>query len=210
MTAVDEDTVQFTLDVPDRLFLINGILSIISPEAYEQLGAAQFNSQPVGTGAFQFVEWLPEDHLTLEANPDYYVEGVPGLPGIHFMNYADSNTAALAYRANEVDFLFAFPTGQLTALKTEFAEEYNELPGLHVRYFGFDMVDGYLPKAARASGFNYALDRATALDIAAEGARFPSTSASSCRRAHRPGPLYDSTSNARRNCGRSRFPNGEG
>ena len=29
--ALDEDTVQITLEVPDRLFLINGILSIISP-----------------------------------------------------------------------------------------------------------------------------------------------------------------------------------
>jgi ABC-type transport system substrate-binding protein len=212
--ALDEDTVQITLEVPDRLFLINGILAIISPEAYEQLGAAQFNSQPVGTGAFQFVEWLPEDHLTLAANPDYYVEGVPGIPGIHFMNYADSNTAALAYRANEVDFLFAFPTGQLTALKGEFAEEYNELPGLHVRYFGFDMVDGYLAdKPLVRQAFNYALDRETAWDIVAEGARFPATLGMlvPSMPASTPSTLYEfNLERAAELLTEAGFPNGEG
>lgn len=174
--ALDEDTIQITLDVADRLFLINGMISILSPEAYEQLTQAGFNNQPVGTGAFQFVEWLPENRLTLEANPDYYLEGMPGVAGINFMNYADSNTAALAYRANEVDFLFAFPTGQLTALKNEFAEEYHEQPGLHIRYFGFDMKDGYLAdKPLVRQAFNYALDRETAWNIVAEGARFPAT-----------------------------------
>lgn len=214
VTAVDEDTVQITLEVADRLFLINGIISILSPEAYEQLGAAQFNSQPVGTGAFQFVEWLPEDHLTLAANPDYYVEGVPGLPGIHFMNYADANTAALAYRANEVDFLFAFPTGQLNALKTEFAEEFNEQPGLHVRYFGFDMVDGYLAdKPLVRQAFNYALDRVTAWDIVAEGARFPATLGMlvPSMPASTPSTLYDfNMERAAELLTEAGFPNGEG
>lgn len=174
--AVDEDTVVITLEVPDRLFLINGMISIISPEAYEQLGATRFNNQPVGTGAFQFVEWLPQDHLTIAANPDYYIEGVPGIPGVHFVNYPDANTATLAYRQNEVDFLFAFPTGQLTALLSEFADEVNELPGLHLRYFAFDMKDGYLAdKPLVRQAFNYALDRVTAWDILAQGARFPAT-----------------------------------
>jgi ABC-type transport system substrate-binding protein len=214
LEVVDERTFRITLEVPDRLFLVNGIISIISPEAYEQLGAERFNNQPVGTGAFQFVEWLPEDHLTLEANPDHYIEGVPGVAGVHFINYADANTAALAYRANEVDFLFAFPTGQLNALKTEFAEEFNEQPGLHVRYFGFDMEDGYLAdKPLVRQAMNYALDRVTAWDIVAEGARFPATLGMlvPSMPASTPSTLYDfNLERAAELLVEAGYPNGEG
>lgn len=212
--VIDSSTIEFTLSVPDRLFLINGIISIISPEAYEQLGADKFNNQPVGTGAFQFVEWLPQDHLTLAANPDYYVEGQPGVAGITFINYADANTAALAYRANEVDFLFAFPTGQLNALKSEFAEEANQLAGLHLRYFGFDMEDGYLAdKPLVRQAFNYALDRVTAWDIVAEGARFPATLGIlvPSMPASTPSTLYEfNLEKAAELLAEAGFPNGEG
>lgn len=214
LEVIDEDTFRITLEVPDRLFLINGMVAIISPEAYEQLGAERFNNQPVGTGAFQFVEWLPEDHLTLEANPDYYIEGMPGVPGVRFINYGDANTAALAYRANDVDFLFAFPTGQLTALKNEFAEEANQLPGLHLRYFGFDMVDGYLAdKPLVRQAFNYALDRVTAWDIVAEGARFPATLGMlvPSMPASTPATIYEfDLEKAAAKLAEAGYPNGEG
>src|SRR5690606_1217817 len=131
------------LSAPDRLFLINGMISITSPEAHEELGE-DINNVAVGTGPFQFVEWLREDRLVLEANPDYYIDGLPKTDGIRFINYGDPNTALLDYRENNLDFLFSFPSGQRQSIIDEFGEEFNEEPGLHVRYWGFNMVDGVL------------------------------------------------------------------
>jgi peptide/nickel transport system substrate-binding protein len=173
LKVLDKYTLQITLDAPDRLFLINGMVSITSPVAYEQLGEA-INNKAVGTGPFRFVEWLRQDRLVLEANPDYWKPGVPKVDGIRFINFGDANTALLAYRENEIDFLFSFPDGQRAAVISEFADDFNEKPGLHVRYWGFNMNNGFFaenPLVRKA--FSHALDRETAWTILAEGARFP-------------------------------------
>lgn len=171
--ALDNYTVQITLEAPDRLFLINGMIQITSPVAYEQLGE-RINNVAVGTGPFQFVEWLRQDRLVLEKNPDYWMPDLPKVDGIRYINFGDANTALLAYRENEIDFLFAFPTGQRAAIIEEFPDDFNEKPGLHLRYWGFNMNNGFFaenPLVRQAVA--HALDRETAWDILAEGARFP-------------------------------------
>jgi ABC-type transport system substrate-binding protein len=171
--AVDDYTVAITLREPNRLFLINGMVSIFSPEAYEELGDG-VNSTPVGTGPYQFVEWRRDDRLILEANPDYYIDGLPRNPGIIFINYPEANTALLDYREGNLDFLFAFPTGQRQAIIDEFTEEFEERPGLHQRYWGYNMESGFLAdKPLLRQAFHHALDKDTAWTVIAEGARFP-------------------------------------
>lgn len=173
LEVVDDYTFRITLSQPDRLFLINGMISIVSPEAYMQLGEDVINT-PVGTGPYRFVEWRRQDTLILEANPDYYMEGLPNNAGVRFINYGDENTALLDYREGNLDFLFSFPSGQRQSIIDEFGAEFNEKPGLHIRYWGFNMETGFLseqPLVRRALA--HALDRVTAWDILAEGARFP-------------------------------------
>lgn len=173
LEVLDDYTFKITLSQPDRLFMINGMISIVSPEAYMQLGDDVTNT-PVGTGPYQFVEWRRQDTLVLEANPDYYVEGLPMNNGIRFINYGDENTALLDYREGNLDFLFSFPSGQRQVIIDEFGDEFNEQPGLHIRYWGYNMETGFLseqPLVRRALA--HALDRETSWDILAEGARFP-------------------------------------
>lgn len=173
LEVVDDYTFRITLAQPDRLFLINGMISITSPEAYAELGE-DFNDTPVGTGPYQFVEWLRQDRVVLEANPDYWQEGLPMNAGIRFINYGDPNTALLDYREGNLDFLFNFPTGQRQAIIDEFGDEFTTQPGYHIRYWGYNMEDGYLadkPLVRRALA--HALDRETAWNVFEEGARFP-------------------------------------
>jgi peptide/nickel transport system substrate-binding protein len=173
LQVIDDYTFQITLSAPDRLFLVNGMISITSPEAYTELGE-DFNTTPVGTGPYRFVEWLREDHLTLAANEDYYLEGLPKNDGVEFINYGDENTALLDYREDNLDFLFSFPSGQRTAIIEEFGDEFHEEPGLHLRYWGFNMNNGFLSENLLVrQALSHSLDRETAWDVFAEGARFP-------------------------------------
>lgn len=173
LRVVDDYTFEITLNSPDRLFLINGMISIVSPPAYQQLGE-DINNIPVGTGPFRFVDWLRQDRLTIEANPDYWQEGLPKIGGVEFINYEDANTALLDYRENNLDFLFGFPTGQRGAVIEEFNAEYNEAPGLHVRYFGFKMSTGFMAENPLVrQAFNYAFNRELVWNDLEEGARFP-------------------------------------
>jgi ABC-type transport system substrate-binding protein len=174
LKVLDPMTFQITLAEPDRLFLINGAgLAIASPAAYEQLGA-DFSNLPVGTGPFRFAEWKRDEYLLLEANPDYWLADLPKLDGIRFLNYADPVTALLAYQEDELDLLTTIPIGQRNSVMGQFEGEFNEMPSLHLRYFGFNMGNGFLAEQPLVrQAMNYALDRVTAWDIFAEGARFP-------------------------------------
>ncbi|MBN1564349.1 MAG: ABC transporter substrate-binding protein [Anaerolineae bacterium] len=175
LVIVDDKTFQITLETPDRLFLINGTVGVVPSELFDQLGEAAFNT-PVGTGPYQFVEWLPENRIVLAKNPDYWNPELPKNEGILYTNYGDANTALLDYREDNLDFLFAFPSGQRQAIIDEFGDEFNEVPGLHIRYWGFQFDNEFVannPLVRQA--FSHTLDRVTAWDIFAEGARFPAT-----------------------------------
>ncbi len=213
LEVVDDYTFKITLEQPDRLFAVNGMIAITSPEAYELLGDA-FNSTPVGTGPFQFVEWLREDRLVLERNPDYYEEGLPLVDEVRFINYPDPNTALLDYREGNLDFLFAFPSGQLNAIKAEFPNEFNEKPGLHLRYWGFNMNNGFFAENPLVrQAFAHALDTVTAWDVLAEGARFPATLGilPPSMPASTPGVTYPfDLERAAELLAEAGFPNGEG
>ena len=77
MEAVGTHTVRITLKEPQAPFLANlamFVFDIASPKAVERWGT-EFGKHPVGTGAYRFVEWKPNQEVVLEANPDYW-----GLP----------------------------------------------------------------------------------------------------------------------------------
>jgi peptide/nickel transport system substrate-binding protein len=74
IVKVDDYTVKFILSVPNSPFLTNMAMfsnGIASPASFETYGTDVFKN-PVGTGAFKFVEWVKDDHITLAKNPDWW------------------------------------------------------------------------------------------------------------------------------------------
>jgi len=72
--AVDEYTVRLTTVGPRPLLLMDLTQSImmVPPQYIEEVGDAEFERRPVGTGAYKFVEWVRDQHLILEVNPDWW------------------------------------------------------------------------------------------------------------------------------------------
>lgn len=74
VTAVDANTARFTLSAPFAPFLTNMAMfstAISSPTAIRKWEKDYFK-HPTGTGAFKFVEWIQKDHVTYEANRDFW------------------------------------------------------------------------------------------------------------------------------------------
>jgi peptide/nickel transport system substrate-binding protein len=70
-TVIDDNTIKVNWKSPFSTALIdfsNDALGIPSPAA---AAAGTLGNHPVGTGPFEFVEWVKGDHLTLKRNPDY-------------------------------------------------------------------------------------------------------------------------------------------
>lgn len=72
--AVGADTLRFTLKAPNASFLAMLAMfsnAISSPTAIKKYGKDYFK-HPTGTGPFKFVEWVQKDHVTYEANKEYW------------------------------------------------------------------------------------------------------------------------------------------
>lgn len=112
--AVDETTVEFTLEEPNAEFL-TGVayrFSAILPEGLETPNQQQDLSTFNGTGPYTVSEFNAGESLTLTANPDYWGEA-PGTENITFTFIEDPTTQVNALLGGEVDFIFKIPDEQL-------------------------------------------------------------------------------------------------
>ena len=116
--ALDDHTLQIQLAQPfppllDSLSQV--YLGIASPEALAQWGPAEYQFHQVGTGPYRFVEYVPNDHLTLEKNPDYawapsiYRDATAYFDQVVFRFYEETATRALALENGDVDILGEVP-----------------------------------------------------------------------------------------------------
>jgi peptide/nickel transport system substrate-binding protein len=106
VTVVDPLTVKVTLDGPNGAFPFNmawGDAVIVAPESIENI-----KTDPIGTGAFRFVDWVQGDKIDLEKNPDYW--GTPAkLDHVTFRFISDPTAAFAAMMAEDIDAFPGYP-----------------------------------------------------------------------------------------------------
>ena len=105
--APDATTLVIHLSEPYAPLL--AVLADISSGIVPKEAAADLVNHPVGTGPFKFVEWVRDDHVKVEANKDYWREGLPYLDGITYTFNGDANARAASLRSGTVDFLWNAP-----------------------------------------------------------------------------------------------------
>jgi len=106
--VVDPYTVQVVLKSPNAPLL--AALSAISfgfasPRSMQLSGGASVTQHPVGTGPFRLVEWVRDDHITLDANPSYFRRGLPKVGRVIFRVIKDNAARFLALKAGEVQLM---------------------------------------------------------------------------------------------------------
>jgi peptide/nickel transport system substrate-binding protein len=119
--VVDPQTVKITTTDPfaDLPFLLmDRSAFIVSPTSLEKQGVADFGLHPVGTGPFKFVEWVPNDHITLEANPDYW-RGKAKVSRITYKIVPETAARTAALRAGEADIVLGLSPNDLESLKKD-------------------------------------------------------------------------------------------
>ena len=116
--VLDEYRVAFHLESPfapllDSLSQV--YLGMASPEALERWGPGDYQFNQVGTGPYRFIDYVPNDHLTLERNTEYawapsiYQNQSAQIDRITFRFYEDPATRALALESGQVDIIGELP-----------------------------------------------------------------------------------------------------
>ncbi len=116
--ATGPSQVTFHLKTPFGPFLSNLANNgeIVNQKAIESKDPAR---NAVGTGPFEFVEWVQGDHLTLKKNDSYFVSGKPSLDGIEFQFLPVNQSRVDALRSGDLNWSDAVPLQQLTSLKSD-------------------------------------------------------------------------------------------
>lgn len=73
-----------------------------SPAAWQKFGK-DLGRHPVGTGPFEFVEWVSDDHVTLKRFGGYWDKGKPYLDGIVYRVIPDPAVRGTMVRTGEID-----------------------------------------------------------------------------------------------------------
>jgi len=173
LQALDEHTLQVTVDAPKPYFL----LKLTYPTAFV-VDKANFESgeewfrRPNGTGPYKLVEWETFEQLTYEANSDYYL-GKPSIPYVIMQLY--SGVGIRLYEAGEIDMTgigyysaerFLDPT---EPLHNELLTGVNLCTGFVV----FDVTQPPFDDLKVRQAFTMAFDRQKYLDVVLSGRALP-------------------------------------
>ena len=161
--VVDTNTVKLNLSQPNVIQhheLVD--VKIVPKEA-----AADLNAKPVGTGPYQFAEFVPGDHVTLKRFDGYWQQPFPNPTEFTIKIVKDDTSLYNAFKAGQFDLIW-----QLRFEDTQDTEASNDLWVISPKISGNSMilqVDCSQPpfdnKLARQA-LLYATDKETIFDLA--------------------------------------------
>ncbi len=142
---IDDYTVVVKTTTPNASLLTSLAMftaAIVSEDAANEYGE-DFFKNPVGTGPFMFVEWVKDDHITLEAYDDYW-GGRAALDEIVFKVIPDTTTRLLALQNGEVDGVEYLDPSQLSIVENDDDLVLISEAGMNVGYIALNCGEGYV------------------------------------------------------------------
>jgi peptide/nickel transport system substrate-binding protein len=120
---VDDHTVRLLLNQPDGTLFdsLTSRLAMLPPAYFKEVGVEGFAAEPVGTGPFKFVEWMPDDHITLTANENYWegsYKGQPQVETVIFRPISEAATRLAELQTEGIDIMQDLPTDQIAVVET--------------------------------------------------------------------------------------------
>ncbi len=165
VTVIDPLTVKITSEKPAPLTLKKLALEeMVSKSYFAAHDAAYIRLNPMGTGAYKFVEWKKDDHLDMDANPLWWGQaGGPSVKKVRFRPIADSQTRISALQAGEVDIITNVAPEQAQQIQTGDKTGISTVPSVRNIFVILNTLDDS-PNAALKNvkvrqALNYAIDR---------------------------------------------------
>jgi len=124
---------------------------IVSPTNAEKYKDDAFKN-PSGTGPFKFVEWVKADHITLEANEDYWRERAK-LDKLIFRVIPDGSARLMALEVGEVQGIEYINPADFDRIRANKDLVLMSEPGMNIGYMAINTGYGYID-----ANNNYARD----------------------------------------------------
>ena len=145
LEKIDEYTVKLVLKRPNVSVLTSLALyqvSIVSPANAKNYQENAFK-HPCGTGPFQFVEWVKDDHITLKANENYWQEKAQ-LDQLIFKIIPDPSARLMSLEVGEVQGMEYPNPADFDRIKGNPELRLISQPGMNVGYMAMNTGYGYI------------------------------------------------------------------
>lgn len=113
----DSHTVVIRTSEPMGTLLSNLTMLAIAPAW--ALEAEDFDERPVGSGPFEFEEWVRDERVVLVANEDYWREGLPRVERLVWVDIPELSPRMTALVRGEIDLTVQVPPEQRPALEAD-------------------------------------------------------------------------------------------
>lgn len=164
--AVDDYTIVITMTEPNAAFLVNAATTLIVPSIYHaEVGEEVYRTQPVGTGPFKLVEWIPAEYTLLEANEEYFL----GRPKVDFLRQEvipEPSVRAIALETGDIHYA-TWPLLVEDSIRFRDEEEgfsVFETPASSVKHFPLNNDHPVLADKNVRQAMMHALDRQRIID----------------------------------------------
>jgi peptide/nickel transport system substrate-binding protein len=161
--VVDPFTLRLNLKKPDAALLATltdraGMM--ISPKAVQERGQElERNAKGAGTGPFEFVEWIKDDHLLIKRNEAYWnKQGGPYLDRIRYRPIPDDTVKLQSLQSGEIDVMDYVQPRDVAAVKADKNVVVVDVPSL--ADFAYQLNHGRPPFNVKAlrQAVAYAID----------------------------------------------------
>ena len=161
MEVVDSSTVRLTTKQPFApalipLYDVNGMQ--LSPAAVQKWGK-DIGTHPVGTGPYKFVEYVKDDHVTVEKNPDYWQSGKPYLDQVTFRVIPNDATRETELRSGGAQIVEYLPFQDVERLKDMQDIVVSDKPGFRVDWLMFQVEKAPGTSKEFRQAWSYLIDR---------------------------------------------------
>lgn len=168
MEVVDDTHVvlHFDFEYGPALECVSSDYMTIFPKDYYE-SCDDFGRNPVGTGAYKFVEWSTGDKVVLTANEDYF-NGAPAIKDVTMRIIPDASVATLALENGEIDVHTKVPQTDVPNVEANDSLQYSETLGNSTTWIIFNYAGMFADENLRLA-VAHAIDKEGVMIGAVEG-----------------------------------------
>jgi peptide/nickel transport system substrate-binding protein len=161
--VVDAYTIKINQRRPDAALLATltdraGMM--VSPKVIQERGPElERNAKGAGTGPFEFVEWVKDDHLLIKRNEAYWnTQNGPYLDRVRYRPIPDDTVKLQSLQSNEIDVIDYVQPRDVAAVKADKNVAVLDVPSLAAFAYQLNMTRPPFNVKALRQAVAYALD----------------------------------------------------
>jgi oligopeptide transport system substrate-binding protein len=173
ITAPDDKTVVVKLDKPAPYALIyfgSYYGAPLHKPSFDKFGAAFVKPENiVSNGAYHMTENVPQSHVTLVKNPNYWDAANVKIDKVIYQITEDNKTAVKLFKAGQLDVGVDIPADDVANLQKEFGAEMHVTPYLETDYMSFNIKKPPFDNIKIRQALSTAIDRDTLINKVIKG-----------------------------------------